>query len=170
MKSRRTWRKLHLAVDAVSGMIVAQTLTDQDVDDPSQVAPLLDQISDPMGRVTANAAYDGASTHQTVAACGDGTQVVIPPRPTAVPSGEPGVPTQRNRHLAPIAKQGRLNWQAATDCGQRSLVETTMDRDNALIGPWLRARGFPAQQTEAAIGLALLNRMLAAGRPRSVRV
>jgi hypothetical protein len=27
-KSRRTWRKLHLAVDAVSGMIVAQTLTD----------------------------------------------------------------------------------------------------------------------------------------------
>jgi hypothetical protein len=29
-KSRRTWRKLHLAVDAASGMIVAQTLTDQD--------------------------------------------------------------------------------------------------------------------------------------------
>ena len=36
-KSRRTWRKLHLAVDAVSGMIVAQTPTDQDTDDPSQV-------------------------------------------------------------------------------------------------------------------------------------
>ena len=32
------WRKLHLAVDAANGMIVAQTLTDQDVDDPSQVA------------------------------------------------------------------------------------------------------------------------------------
>jgi len=42
MKSCRKWRKLHLAVDAVSGMIVAQTLTDQDADDPSQVAPLLD--------------------------------------------------------------------------------------------------------------------------------
>src|SRR3954451_8142745 len=37
-KSRRTWRKLHLAVDATSGMIVAQTLTDQDTDDPSQVS------------------------------------------------------------------------------------------------------------------------------------
>jgi len=34
-KSRRTWRKLHLAVDAASGMIVAQTLTDQDTDDAS---------------------------------------------------------------------------------------------------------------------------------------
>src|SRR4051812_41043295 len=32
-KSRRTWRKLHLAVDAASGMIMAQTLTDQDTDD-----------------------------------------------------------------------------------------------------------------------------------------
>ena len=47
-KSRRTWRKLHLAVDAASGMIVAQTLTDQDTDDPSQVSPLLDQIDDPI--------------------------------------------------------------------------------------------------------------------------
>jgi hypothetical protein len=37
-KSRRTWRKLHLAVDAGSGRIVAQTLADQDVDDPSQLA------------------------------------------------------------------------------------------------------------------------------------
>jgi Transposase DDE domain len=38
-KSRRKWRKLHL--DAASGMIVAQTLTNQDTDDPSQVAPPL---------------------------------------------------------------------------------------------------------------------------------
>jgi len=34
-KSRRTWRKLHLAVDTDSGMIVAQVLTDQHTDDPS---------------------------------------------------------------------------------------------------------------------------------------
>jgi hypothetical protein len=43
-KSRRTWRKLHLAVDAASCMIVAQPLIDQDVDDPSQVVSLPDQI------------------------------------------------------------------------------------------------------------------------------
>ena len=55
-KSRRTWRKLHLAVDAASGMIVAQTLTDQDIDDPSQVGPLLDQIDDPIVQVTADGA------------------------------------------------------------------------------------------------------------------
>jgi len=168
-KSHRTWRKLHLAVDAANGMIVAQTLTDQDADDPSQVGPLLDQIDDPIVQVTADSAYDGAPTYQTIAAHGDEIEVVIPPRSTAVPSGEPGPPTQRDRHLAMIAEQGRLAWQAKTGYGQRSLVETTMGRYKALIGPRLRARGFTAQQTEAAVGVAVLNRMLAAGRPDSVR-
>ena len=68
-----------------------------------------------------------------------------------------------------IAEQGRLSWQVATDYGQRSLVETTMGRYKALIGPRLRAPSFAAQQTEATIGVAVLNRMLAAGRPDSVR-
>src|ERR1700676_3866181 len=58
-KSRRKWRKLHLAGDAGSGTIVAQTLTDQDADDPSQVAPLLNQIECRIARVTADGAYDG---------------------------------------------------------------------------------------------------------------
>ena len=59
-KSRRMWRKLHLAVAAISGMSVAQTLTDQDADDPSKVGPLLDQIDEPIVQVTADGAYDGA--------------------------------------------------------------------------------------------------------------
>jgi transposase len=168
-KSRRKWRKLHLAVDAANGMIVAQRLTDQDTDDPSQVAPLLGEIYDPIGQVTADGAYDGAPTYQTIAALGDEIEVVIPPRSTAIPSGEPGPPTQRDRHLAMIAEHGRLAWQTATKYGRRSLVETTMGRYKALIGPRLRARGFAAQQSEAAIGAAVLNRMLAAGRPDSVR-
>ena len=66
-------------------------------------------------------------------------------------------------------EQGRLAWQVSTDYGRRSLVETTMGRYKVLIGPRLRARGFPAQQTEAAISVAVLNRVLAAGRPDSVR-
>ena len=113
-------------------MIVAQTLTDQDIDDPSQVAPLLDQIDAGIATVTADGAYDGAPTYATIAARGDDIEVVIPPRSTAVPSGEPGPPTQRDRHLAVITERGRLAWQAATGYGQRSLVETTMGRYKAL--------------------------------------
>ena len=168
-KSRRTWRKLHLAMDATSGMIVAQTLTDQDTDDPSQVGPLLEQIDDPIGRVIADGVYDGDPIYQTIAAHGDGIEVVIPLRSTAVPSGELDPPTQRDRHLAMITERGRLAWQVATGYGQRSLVETTMGRYKALIGSQLRARGFAAQQTEVAIGVAVLNQMLAAGCSNSVR-
>ena len=164
-KSRRKWRKRHLAVDAENGMIVAHTLTDQDDDDPSQVAPLLDQIDIPIARVTADGAYAGAPTYVTIAALGDDIEVVIP----AVLSAEPGRLAQRDRHLEMITEQGRLAWQKATDYGQRSLVETTMGRYKALIGSRLRARGFDAQRTEAAIGVAVLNQMLAAGRPDSVR-
>ncbi len=111
-KSRRNWRKLRLAVDAASGMIVAQILTDQDADDPSQVAPLLDQIDGPITRVTADGAYDGTPTYQTIAAHGDGIEVVIPPCSTAVPSTEPTSPTQRDQHLVMITDRGRLAWQA----------------------------------------------------------
>jgi hypothetical protein len=113
-------------VDAASGMIVAQTLTDQDVDDPSQPGSLLDQIDEPIVQVTADGAYDGATTYQTIAQHGDGIEVVIPPRATAVPSGELDTPTQRDRHLAMIAEQRQLAWQASTGYGQQSLVETTM--------------------------------------------
>jgi hypothetical protein len=64
-----------------------------------------------------------------------------------------------------ITERGRLAWQKATDYGRRSLVKTTLGRYKALIGPRLRARGFDAQQTEATIGVALLNRMLRGRAP-----
>jgi hypothetical protein len=51
---------------------------------------------------------------------------------------------------------------------QRALIDTTMGRYETLIAPRSRARGLAAQQTEGAISVAVLNRMLAAGRPRSV--
>ncbi len=134
---------------------------------------LLDAIRDqlanfgPIIQVTADGAYDGAPTYRTIVAHGDGIEVVIPPRLTAVPSTEPGPPTQHDRHLAMIANQGRLAWQAKNGYGRRSLVKTTTGRYKTLIRP--RARGFVAQQEEAATAVALLNRMLATGRPDSYR-
>ena len=151
-KSRRTWRKLHLAVDADSGMIVAQVLTDQHTDDASQVGPLLTQIEEEIEKVIADGAYDGAPTYQTIAQHGADIEVVIPPRKTAVPATESRSPNQRDRHLDLINTEGRLAWQKATGYGQRALVETAMGRYKSLIGPRLRSRGFAAQQNESASG------------------
>src|SRR5215212_10123608 len=48
---RRTWRKLHLAVDPGTGAILACELTTNAEGDASQVGPLLEQISGPLGSV-----------------------------------------------------------------------------------------------------------------------
>jgi hypothetical protein len=46
---------------------------------------------------------------------------IIPPRRTAAP-GETAT-TQRDRHLAAIAKHGRMNWQRSSGYNRRSLAE-----------------------------------------------
>ena len=67
------------------------------------------------------------------------------------------------------ASLGRMGWQEVTGYGRRALVETAMGRYKGIIGARLRARGEAAQRTEAIVGVAVLNRMLDAGRPNSVR-
>ena len=55
---RRSWRKLHLGVDAESGEIVAIELTRKEIDDATRRAPLLDQISDSVASFTADGAFN----------------------------------------------------------------------------------------------------------------
>ena len=149
---------------------MASTLTGNDVGDPSQVAPMLDQIEETIASVTADGAYDGMPTYDVVAGHGEGVRVIIPPHVTAVLSADAEHnPSQRDRHILSIAVRGRLGWQEETDYGQRALVETAMGRYKAIIGPRLRARSSSGQKAEAAVGVAVLNRMLDAGRPDSVR-
>src|SRR3954447_15839348 len=58
-RGKRTWRKLHLAIDASTGEILASELTSNEEGDASQVGPLLDQIPGPLASVIADGAYDG---------------------------------------------------------------------------------------------------------------
>jgi hypothetical protein len=169
VKSRRGWRKLHLALDADSGDIIAHVMTDQDSSDASQVEPLLDQIDTPISQFTADGAYDGEPTYDAVTRHSADAAVIVPPRANAVerPDGDPS--NQRDRHIAAINTDGRMKWQAATGYGKRSLVETAIGRYKSIIGRRLRARSFAAQQTEAALGCTVLNHMLACARPKSVR-
>lgn len=53
-KFPREWRKLHLAVDADTGEIIAEILSDQNSSDISQLADLLDQIDQPIASFTAD--------------------------------------------------------------------------------------------------------------------
>lgn len=66
--ARRSWRKLHLAVDPDTGEILASDLTTTEDGDASLVGPLLDQIARPIGAVLADGAYDGEPVYRAVTA------------------------------------------------------------------------------------------------------
>jgi transposase len=168
VRSRRRWRKLHLAVDADTHEIAAVELTPDDVGDVSALPDLLDQIEQPVGSMTADGAYDGDTIYDEVLQRHPAARVIIPPRSTAILS-EAGT-TQRDDHLRSIEQHGRLGWQRRSGYGRRSLVETAMYRYKIIIGRRLHARTLPNQRIEAKIGCNVLNRMTSLGMPVSIRV
>jgi len=131
-KTRRSWRKLHIAVDADTGQIAAAALTTSDVDDASQVGALLDQVDSPVASFTADGAYDQDGVYREVAARGSEASVIVPPRIGAVPSDT--APTMRDRHLQIIAERGRMAWQKASGYNWRALVEAYSSRFKRIIG------------------------------------
>src|SRR3954471_5720521 len=170
-KRRRSWRKMHLGVDADTGRIVAATLTNRDEDDAAQVGPLLDQVAEPVASVTADGAFDQDRVYADVAERHPGADVIVPPRSTAVPSATAEtVPTQRDCHLQLIAEKGRMGWQKATGYNARARAEAAISRYKRVIGDGLHARTDRRRATEVNVGVHALNRMLELGRPESVRI
>jgi hypothetical protein len=168
---RRAWRKLHIGVDAETGQILASELTTHDVDDGSQVEPLLDQITAPLASLIGDGAYDQAGIYRTIAQHHPDAAVIVPPRSTAVlTETAESTPTQRDRHLQNIAEHGRVGWQKMSGYTCRALVETSISRFKRVIGDVLRSRTDRRRGNEVALAIHVLNRMLELGRPKSVRI
>src|SRR5215217_1958962 len=170
-KARRSWRKLHLGRDADTGQIVAATLTTHDVDDGSQVGPLLDQVAGQIASFTGDGAYDQDGVYASVAERYPDAAIIVPPRSTAVPSATAeSAPTQRDRHLQLIAEQGRIGWQKASGYTKRARAETAISRFKHVIGDELRSHTEERRATEMDVAVHVLNCMLELGRPNYVRV
>jgi hypothetical protein len=123
--------------------------------------------------VTADGAYGGAPVYRAVARRQSDPvpDTVIPPRSPAAPSSEDArLISQRDRHIRLVAERGgRTAWQRETGYGRRSLAETAVGRYKAIVGARLRARNLAGQRGEAAIAAGVLNRMIQAAKPVSVR-
>ena len=170
-KMRRSWRTLHVGLDADTGQIVAAALTTRDVDDASQVGPLLDQVAAPVTSFTADGAYDQESVSAAVAARHPEAAIIVPPRSTAVPSATAETePTQWDGHLQSIAEHGRAAWQRASGYTKRARAEAAIARFKRVIGDGLRSRTDQRRATEGDGAVLALNRMLELGRPISVRI
>ncbi len=177
--TRQSWRTFHVGLDAGTGQTVAAVLTTKEVDDASQVGPLLDQAATSVASFTAGGAYDQDSVSAAVAKRHPEVAIIVPPRSTAVPSETAETaPTQRDRHLQfveprgspDIVKHGRAAWQKASGYTIRARAEAAIGRFKQVIGDGLRSRTDKRRATEVNVAVHALNRMLGLGRPNSVRV
>lgn len=168
---RRTWRKVHLGLDANTGQMRAALMTHQDVADGDVLAELLGQIPDDelLDVVGGDGAYDTKLCHAAIAA--RGATPSIPPREGAAhwSANTPGA-TWRNDAVDAITCLGRREWKKDSGYHRRSLAENAMYRFKTLTGNCLWARRIESQATEVAIRVGVINRMADLARPQSVRI
>jgi IS5 family transposase len=167
---RRSWRKLHLAVDEATGEIEAEVLTEARVDDAEVTVELLEQTRTTIEQMSADGAYDKEKVYQAAMDKKVAT-IAVPPRRDAVLWAEtPTAPHPRNTNLRRVWEVGRKAWKEESGYHRRSLAETAMFRFKTLFGDRLSAREQQRQKTEARIKCAALNRMTRLGMPESYRL
>ncbi|MBM4254059.1 MAG: IS5 family transposase [Deltaproteobacteria bacterium] len=166
---RRTWRKLHIAIDHKTNEIVAVTLTKSNVHDSMETSSLLDQI-DNIASVTADKGYDNKNAYEPIAA--KGAKAIIPPRSGAALKLQN--PTwgdvERNRLVREHQLLGKDAWKSGSGYRRRVLVETSIGRYKRTIGASMHSRNLGRQKAEVRLGAKILNQMTHLGMPKSYKV
>jgi Transposase DDE domain len=168
---RRTWRKLHLAIDAETHEIQAVMVTEAKVDDAEMVDHLLKPIDRPVGSAAADGAYDQRKVYRVLEPRTD--KILIPPRKNAriwKHGNSAGPPLARDENLRAIRRVGRKAWKEGVGYHIRSLAETGMFRMKTIFGSGLASRRLECQVTEGTIRCRALNIMTHLGMPDSYKV
>jgi len=168
---RRTWRKLHIGVDADTGEIVAGVLTTADVHDSEVLPEMLSGMEGAVDATVGDGAYDTCEDYEAIGKIG--ARAVIPPRKGAKiwrRGNRKDPPHARDEILRCIRKHGRKKWKEESGYHKRSLAETAVSRIKTIFGEKLRSRTLENQKTEAHLRLSILNRMTKMGMPESYPV
>ncbi len=168
----RDWRKLHLALDAKTGEVVACEVTRKQAKDASRVHALLAQVERPLASFTADAAYDEGPVYRAAANHQEkrSPRILIPPKRNAKLGAKPNANRERDRNIRARRRLGKRKWGALSGYNHRSHIENTFCRYKRIIGPTMRSRRLATQRVEARIGVKILNRMTALGMPESYLV
>jgi len=173
LKARKSWRKLHIAVDE-NGYILSSELTPHNISDCATIGVLLDEIESPIDTVLADGAYDQPSTYQALIAHqdkhGNGTtiQAIIPPNLGF--KAEASDDSKLRLDNIRLMEQGRKRWQKHTDYGRRAKAENTIYRYKSIIGNKLKSRAFLNQKTESKVAANILNIMTKLGMPSTKKI
>ena len=159
-EKRRTWRKLHLAVEVDTHEIISAEMTLVNVGDSEVLPTLLNPLRRRISEVSGDGAYDTKECHKVLKQ--KKIKPLIPPRKNAG-LWEAGHP----RNVAVTAlKAGELKqWKADTGYHDRSLSETAMYRYKTLTSGTLSLRSYNAQVGEVYANVKAINKVIRLGMP-----
>ena len=161
---RRTWRKLHIAMDAARQQITSALITDKDELDRTALPHLLEHTGGEIKYVCGDGAYDFEQCYEAIKQ--HEARPLIPPRSDAVVRGKSPF-EQRDENVRRIRKRGRRQWKRDSGYHRRSLVETAFFRLKTLFSERLRSRRTDTQKAEAEIRCLAMNRVTQLGMPQS---
>lgn len=166
---RRTWRKLHLAMNPNNFQIEAMALTKSNVTDGKCLPSLAKQVKE-MGDVYADAAYMSQECFDTIASKG-GRAIIDVREGTALARETSDGLRQRNRILREIwASGGKKRWRERSGYHRRSLIETQISRWKKILGGTMSCKKLVNQKVEASIKAMILNRLTSLGMPQTEAV
>jgi len=166
-QKRRTWRKLHISMDAETHQLTAASITDKELLDRNAIAGLLEQTISEVQRVCADGAYDFEQCYRAIKK--KEARALIPPREDAVVRGKSPF-EQRDLNVREIKSKGRKEWKKESTYHKRSLVECAFFRLKTIFSERLRSRRTDTQTTEARVRCAAMNRMTSVGMPESYAI
>ena len=166
---RRTWRKLHLAVNPDNFQIEAMELTKSNKTDgkvfPQLISPFL-----ALGKIYADAAYMYQECFDAIAKK-EGQAIIDLRSGTSLAKNPTEGLKQRNKIVEKIwAYGGKKRWKEKSGYHRRSLAETQMYRFKQILGGKLSSRSFDNQVAESNIKALILNKMTMLGMPQTIAV
>ena len=168
ISKRRTWRKLHLAVDEATGEILAAEVSLNNKHDAQILPDLLDAVEGEIEQVSADGAYDKAKCYEAIKE--RDAKAAIPPRKDAKIWQHGNCqqdPHPRDQNLRLIRKHGPKKWKQLARYHRRSIAETSMFRFKTIFSPQAFSRILNNQVAELKIKAKALNKMTHLAKPVS---
>jgi Transposase DDE domain len=130
ISKRRTWQKLHIAIDINTQEIIGVSLTGNDIDDAAQAKEMLKDKAEKLKSFHGDGAYDDFSFREILV---NTEQIIPPPKDAVVHQGTKRKPLkeyliQRNKAVEFINDHDRKQWKINEGYHKRSRNETTMFR------------------------------------------
>jgi hypothetical protein len=169
---RRTWRKLHIGMDPLSGEIMIAELTGngKGAGDGEVAKRLIPKLPKGVKRILGDVGYDGIEFRRASERIK--AEVIVPPPKGSTVYLETKDPALIHRNNAVLEIHGlggndeaRACWKILKGYQLRSLVETSMYRIKQLIGGNLLSLSWERQVTEAQVKCLVVNKMTRLGMP-----